>query len=302
MIRLPGVVQGLLTGSVLAVLSVLSILSMPTQAEPMTAAEPRIVSIDGALTEIIYALKAESALVAVDTTSRYPDATRALPQVGYMRQLSAEGILALRPTLVIASEDAGPDLVFEQLQAAGIAVERVAAVDTVPGAEARIRQVGAALGKAEAAEQLAREVGSRSRAALARFASVQSEPPATLFLLGAASRGLMAAGQNTGAQALLDLLGLPNAMSHTGYKPVSAEGAIEASPELVLVGHTGPGDETLVSRTLAMTPAAQAGRVHSIDVGKALGFGPRLPEVLESLLILASEQVAAGPLAAEAKP
>lgn len=261
-------------------------LTLVAHAEPAVDKEQRIVSIDGALTEIIYALNAESTLVAVDTTSRYPEAVLALPQVGYMRQLSAEGILALHPTLVIASEDAGPEMVFEQLQAAGIDVERVAAVDSIAGAEARIRQLGVALGRTEKAEQLAHDVGTRSRAALDRYASQLSHAPATLFLLGAANRGLMAAGQETGAQALLDVLGLPNVMAHRGYKPISAEGAIEAEPQLVLVGHTGPADAAGVERMLAMTPAARLNRIHSIDVGKALGFGPRLPEVLESLLAL----------------
>ena len=59
-------------------------------------------------------------LVGVDTTSLYPEAARRLPSVGYARSLSAEGVLSLRPTLIVASEDAGPPAVLRQLSAAGV--------------------------------------------------------------------------------------------------------------------------------------------------------------------------------------
>ena len=53
----------------------------------------RLVSIGGALTEMIYLLDSSKALVGVDTTSQYPDAVKKLPNVGYARSLSSEGIL-----------------------------------------------------------------------------------------------------------------------------------------------------------------------------------------------------------------
>ena len=82
---------------------------------PVKAWAAGLVSIDGALTEIVYALGAEDRLVGVDSTSVYPEAVQSLPQVGYMRQLSAEGILSLQPDLVLATRDAGPEPVFELL-------------------------------------------------------------------------------------------------------------------------------------------------------------------------------------------
>lgn len=54
------------------------------------AAPERIVALGGDVTEIVYALGAESSLVARDSTSQWPQATNALPDVGYLRQLNAE--------------------------------------------------------------------------------------------------------------------------------------------------------------------------------------------------------------------
>jgi iron complex transport system substrate-binding protein len=93
----------------------------------------------------------------------------------------------------------------------------------------------------------------------------------------------MAAGQGTKAQALMDMLNVQNAFSHQGYKPVSAEGALMAAPEIVLVGHTGPADTDSVKQTLAMTPASNNNQIHAVDVGLALGFGPRIAEALAML-------------------
>ena len=87
------------------------------------AAEKRIISAGGSITEIIYALGAEDALVAVDTTSRYPSATHALPSIGYFRQLSAEGVLSFAPTDFLGLNKAGPDQVIKQLKGAGLNVK-----------------------------------------------------------------------------------------------------------------------------------------------------------------------------------
>jgi iron complex transport system substrate-binding protein len=78
--------------------------------------------VGSALTEIVLCLGAERLLVGVDTTSLYLTAARALPQVGYMRALSAEGVLSLKPTLVIATTAAGPATTLDQLRATGVEV------------------------------------------------------------------------------------------------------------------------------------------------------------------------------------
>ena len=81
----------------------------------------RIVSIGGAITEILYALGLEDRLAGVDTTSLYPAAAlRDKPNVGYMRQLSAEGVLGLNPSLVLAVQGSGPKETMDVLEAAKV--------------------------------------------------------------------------------------------------------------------------------------------------------------------------------------
>ncbi len=251
----------------------------------------RVVSIDGSLTEIIYALQAENSLVAVDTTSRYPQAATKLPDVGYMRQLSAEGILALSPTLVLASTDAGPDSVFEQLQQAGVRVVRIRNDYSVDGVLNKIQAVADALNKPEAGRALAGSIKQQADAALASIPA-DAAPPATLFILGAGNRGLMAAGSKTQADAMLALLNARNVMAYNGYKPVSAEAVLQAGPEVVLIANTeavannSQTQSAALSTQLAMTPAFSQQRIHTLDTSLVLGFGPRIGSALEQLAAL----------------
>ncbi len=251
----------------------------------------RVVSIDGSLTEIIYALNAQDALVAVDTTSRYPQAATELPDVGYMRQLSAEGILALSPTLVLASTDAGPDSVFEQLQQAGVKIVRVRNHYSVDGVLNKIQAIADALNRPDAGRALAGSIKQQADAALASIPA-DAAAPAALFILGAGNRGLMAAGSKTQADAMLALLNARNVMAYNGYKPVSAEAVLQAGPEVVLIANTEAVADTSQAQSaalntqLAMTPAFRQQRIHTLDTSLVLGFGPRIGSALEQLVTL----------------
>ena len=86
---------------------------------------PRLVTVSGAITEIVYLLGAEAQLVGTDTTSLFPVAAQKTAKVGYMRQLSAEGLLSLKPDAIIATTEAGPPVVLDQIRSAGVKVELI---------------------------------------------------------------------------------------------------------------------------------------------------------------------------------
>ena len=76
----------------------------------------RIVAAGGSLTEIIFMLGLQNHLVGRDLTSTFPAEAHDLPSIGYVRNLSIEGLLSLDPTLILAEEDAGPSLVINQVE------------------------------------------------------------------------------------------------------------------------------------------------------------------------------------------
>jgi iron complex transport system substrate-binding protein len=261
-------------------------------AAPVSFAAPsdrRLVSVGGAITETIYALGAQASLVGVDTTSIYPTAARTLPSVGYARSLSAEGVLSLAPTLIVASDEAGPPAVLRQLESSKVPLHVLPAEDSVAGVVQRTRKLATLLGRDEAGAALVTQLQRDAQAAVDKIAAYKSPPPRVLFLLSHSMSQLRVAGQKTAADAMLRLAGATNALNgFDGYKPLNPEAAIAAAPDVLLVTDQGLAaaggiDGLLRAPGLAATPAGRARRVASLDALWLLGFGPRLPAAMLSL-------------------
>lgn len=203
----------------------------------VAVAVERIVSVDGALTEIVHGLGIEAQLVGVDTTSQYPPKTvKDLPKVGYKRSLSAEGILALQPDLVLATDDAGPPEVMRQLQAVNVKIEFIPDEPTVPGLHAKVRAVARVLGRVPQGEQLIKRINADLAEARQIVQRVRDKPR-ILFLLHIGSGADMSGGRDTVADAMITLAGGVNVMGQafTGYKPITSEAVVAAEPEIVLL-------------------------------------------------------------------
>jgi iron complex transport system substrate-binding protein len=247
--------------------------------------ETRIVSLGGDLTEIIYALGHIDDIVARDSTSLYPSTVQDLPDVGYVRNLGAEPILSMAPTLIIASAEAGPPDVINLVQSSGVPVVQPPEGFSQHRLEARIRAIGEALNEADDANALIETIRTEMTQVRAAV-SDRSERPKVLFLLQARDGSPMAAGTETAADAMIKLAGGQNVFtSHSGYKPFSLEVLAEAQPDaLMLMDHSlmaMGGAEALKSHpAIGLTPAAQNGKIIAADGLFLLGFGPRLPEAV----------------------
>ena len=249
---------------------------------------PRVVSVGGAVTEIVYALGLSDRIVAVDSTSLFPEEAKQKPNVGYMRRLAPEPILALEPTLLLAVEDAGPSSVFDQIREAGVPVALVPDEPSPAGVLDKIARVASVLGAAEKGKALA----SQLKAELASLAAVVAgipQRPRVLFLLSIGRGAPLAAGRDTAAAAIVALAGGVNAVdAYDGYKPLSPEAAVAAAPDVLLVTARslrllGGRDGVLGIPEIALTPAGQEGRVIALDGLLLLGFGPRTGEAVRLL-------------------
>lgn len=257
------------------------------------AAGQRIVSVGGAITETLYALGAQGELVGVDTTSIFPAEARQLPSVGYQRALSAEGVLSLAPTMVLAGEDTGPPAVLRQLEAARMPVHLLDSGHTIEGVIGRSRRIGELTGHVAAGTALAERLQADWRACQARVAELAPRDPAkalrVLFVLAPVPNQLRAAGTGTGAHALIGYAGARNAFADAeGYKLLSAEAAVAAAPDVIVttdhgLASTGSVANLLRMPGLAQTPAGRSQRVVTVEILMALGFGPRLPLAVRTL-------------------
>lgn len=241
---------------------------------------PRVVSTAGSLTEIMYQLGVQDVLVGVDTTSLWPEEASELPQVGYQRALSAEGILSLAPTLVIATAEAGPAEVLQQIDGAGVQVKTFDHDYSLPALYGRIRQMGEWFDRSAEANELISQMQDDVTATQERTAS--GKKPKVVLLLGAEAGSSMAAGSDTAAQAMIEYSGGINALGdYSGYKPVNAEALIKAAPEyIIVVSHGDDGEEGLIDAVASLpgvelTPAGINRQFIVADALRFLGFGPR---------------------------
>ncbi|MBC7314595.1 MAG: ABC transporter substrate-binding protein [Rhizobium sp.] len=253
-----------------------------TLAQSSPSGAQRIVSIGGTVTEIIHALGEGERVIAVDSTSTYPQSAADKPDVGYIRQLSAEGVLSQKPDLIIAEAGAGPADAIAILKASGVAM---VSIPTPPEAEAiagKIQAVGTAVGTPDAAEKLATDVDAGLSALKQKIAAISAPKKRVLFALSLSNGRIMAAGTNTSADAIIRLAGGVNAAGDvTGYKPLSDEAVIAAAPDVVLVMDNPQlhltAEQAFALPALQTSPAAKTGAFIAMDGLYLLGLGPRTP-------------------------
>lgn len=248
----------------------------------------RIISIGGAITEILYAMGLESRIIGVDITSLFPSrALKEKPNVGYMRQLSPEGVLGLGPTLVLANDGSGPKEAVTVLEAASVPFVRIPDHFTGKGIVERIRMVAAATDTPARGECLAKNV----EAGLSRLAVLRKgieKPARVIFILSFTSGKPMVAGRGTAADGIIKMAGAENVFSDfEGYKMVSDE-AIAASQASAILGMKRSNfdmtpDEVFKYPAFGLTPAARSKNYISMDGLYMLGFGPRTAQAASDL-------------------
>ncbi|RVU38255.1 hemin ABC transporter substrate-binding protein [Hwanghaeella grinnelliae] len=248
----------------------------------------RIVSVGGSVTETIYFLDRGLLLVGSDTTSSYPEAAKNLPKVGYMRNLSVEGVLSLEPTMVLLEEGAGPPVALDSLSSIGVRIEKVDEARSIADVVTKIRRIAGLVDAEGEGDELARTVAARAKA-IGEAVAVVDTRPTVLFLLDVKDGALMTAGKNTSVESIVDLAGGRLVFDEfEGFKPVTAEAVQQADPDVILlmqhVGHRLGGEEAVARLpVMAHLRAAQEGRVIAMDGLLLLGFGPRTPDAVQTL-------------------
>lgn len=248
-----------------------------------------VLTIGGSVTEIIVALGQAHRLLARDTTSTYPPEVTKLPDVGYMRALSPEGVLSVGPGIILAEDGAGPPEALDVIRAADVDFVEVPAARSADGILRKIRVVGDALGVPERAEVLMAEVGSALQATQAVAGLPEDAQKKVLFVLSTKGGKINASGSGTEADAIIRMAGGRNAMAEfEGYKQVTDEAVGLAAPDVILMmdrgGDHGVGDDELFAMpAIRLTPAAQTRSVVRMDGLLLLGFGPRTAEAVVRL-------------------
>ncbi|SMC82267.1 heme/hemin ABC transporter substrate-binding protein [Primorskyibacter flagellatus] len=259
------------------------------QAEQGGDPHADVLSIGGSVTEIVVALGQQHRLKARDTTSSYPPDVTNLPDVGYMRALSPEGVLSVGPSLILSEEGAGPPEALDVIRAANVDFVEVPDALTAEGIIRKIEVIGAALDVEARAKGLAAEVEGAMASALADAERPANSKKRVLFVLSTQGGKINVSGTGTAADAIIRMAGGVNAVTaFEGYKQIGDEAIGLAAPDVILMmdrggDHGAQKDELFAMPAIKLTPAAQTRSAIRMDGLLMLGFGPRTAQAIATL-------------------
>ena len=236
----------------------------------------------GSLTEIVYFLEEEEKIIGVDVTSNFPKATSDFPSIGYVRALSTEGILSLKPTLILGEDDMGPPLVIEQLSLTGLDVRILEEDHSSSGILKKIECLSKVL-DTKANDTLTKiDLVKEDINYLNKISQINKVSGIKVMLiLNMQGTSPIVAGLGTSGDGFISMTGASNAANQfEGWKPISSEAIIAYNPDYIIITNRGmssfPDVQSLANTTsLRLTSAAQNGRILQEDGMAMLGFGTR---------------------------
>lgn len=257
--------------------------------------EQRIVCIGQAYNEMIYALGAQKNLVGVDYSSTFPPEIKKLPTVGYHRALSAEGILSLKPTLIIHDNNIGPEHVVRQLQSLNIPMKTFEAKDNSPdGAKALLREMGAFFHKEQRAEELSAQIDRGMAAASEAAKQYKDTPRVAVIHFGRASNVYLIVGNGGGGDAstagkMVEMAGGKMAIEKRGMQQMTSPEIIaQSNPQVILMteygfDRLGSAEQAKTLPGVAETEAAKNNRIYRVSEHDLMYFGPDTGENIQKL-------------------
>ena len=262
--------------------------AQPVLAQDAYPDKSRIVSAGGSITEIIHELGQIDRVVARDTTSNFPASVMDLPDVGYMRRLSPEGVLSVDPDLIIAIEGSGPKETIELLSEADIPFVTIPNDYSRKGIIAKVNAVATALGVPEKGLKMAAKLDAALKEAEENANNIKTKKR-IMFVLTARGGRYLVSGSNTAANGIINMAGAVNAVTeYEGYKPISDEAISAAEPDIILLmqrtgQHQITDDDLSAHPAIAITPAGQNKQFVRMDGMYMLGFGPRTARAIFEL-------------------
>ena len=249
----------------------------------------RIAVAGGSITELIYLLKKDGQIIAVDTTSNYPKQTSGLPSIGYVRNLSAEGILSLKPTLILGEHDMGPPEVLNQLEKVSVEVKRIEERQSAMGIVEKFECIAKILNVPTSESEYLKENLLAFATNLEEIRSVGTKRPRVALILSFIDGSPILAGNATSGDGVLKMIGATNVFSDIdGWKPATRESLLAKNPAYIVITERGlkaQGGMAGLEKNpvLRLTSAVKEKNVYALDGMALLGFGPRTLETAISL-------------------
>ncbi len=236
-------------------------LGAPTPSTPQ-----RIVTLAPACAEIVGGLGLGEAIVGVTDYTDWPPRTKSLPKVGSYVNVNVEAVAALRPDLVVATDDGNPPAALQRLERAGLRLVTLRLRD-FDDIQRSILSLGAITGRDAEGRRAVAEM--RRVAACVAQRTRAAARPRVLFAYQFAP--IVSAGRGTFTNQLLAMSGADSITKDVAqpYPRMSIESIVARAPDVIVVSSMDP--EADAQRWNAWLkkwpplPAVRSGRVHLID-------------------------------------
>lgn len=245
-------------------LGILLLIAASVDAAPATP--KRIVALAPSCAEIAAALGLGDAIVGVTKYTDWPARTKNLPQVGSYVNINVEAVMALKPDLILATDDGNPPATLQRLERLGLRVVTLRLRD-FSSIQQSILSLGTMVGRA--AE------GRRAVAEMRRVATCVSRRTRTTArprVLFAYQLGpIVSAGRGTFTNELLAMAGADSITKDVAqaYPRMTIESIVARAPEVIVVSSMNPDADAEQSKAWLAKwppmPAVRNGRVHLID-------------------------------------
>ena len=255
----------------------------------------RIVCVSKQLNEMIFELGKGHDIVAVDLSSTYPDSAKLLPNVGYHRMLSAEGIISMKPDLVIHDNDLGPANVLPQLEKSGLNIKAFIGGRTIDSTELMLKQLADFFGVPEKADSLNKKLDAdlqKAKDAL-HLINIKDTPTVMIIQFGRASNSFFVmSGRGGVPDKMIELAGgKPSHYDAKGARQLSAEAMATANPDIIIAtdygfDKMGGAENFKTVPGVALTNAAKNNRIYRFEEHDIVYFGPRTGENIIKLMKL----------------
>ena len=244
--------------------------------------DSRVVIAGGSITEIFYLLDLQDHIVALDITSNFPEDAKKYPSIGYVRMLSAEGLLSMNPSIILGENDMGPPTVIGQIKQTGVDLKIIPEEKSVLGILEKIRCIAGIMDVSSYAEELINEKYSEVLFQIEENKRIVSEKKiSAMVIYSMQGTSPIVSGSGESGDAFLKLTGAQNAFaSFQGWKPASAESIIANNPDYIIVTNRllkrfSNLEELRNHPSLSQTKAAKNNQIIAKDGMAMMGFGPR---------------------------
>ncbi len=256
-----------------------------------TKKDVRIVSVSKHLTEMLFALGKGHNIVACDLTSSYPDSAKLLPTVGYHRTLNPEGIISMKPDIVIHSNDIGPSSVIPQLEKIGLNIKVFGGANTLDSSKLLISQLGKFFGAQHQADSLNKKIDADMLMVSEASKHIVDSPSVMIIHYGQANNiyFVMSGRKGPGDKMINYAGGKVSQYDSKGARQISAEAVALANPDIIIAtdfgfDKMGNAEKFKTIPGVALTNAAKNNQIFRFEEHDLVYFGPRTGENILKLI------------------